>query len=217
MSSSSGLRPHTEQGARLSSQVVRTGQGSDRKKNASRRPLRAKSKTAPPASYPVQRSLSMGCCLVGVWCLAVLVSILWVSTTSLGAGHTGFAQTGVLVSLMMSGGAAYVGWRQVQPGLLRWDGEVWEIEAPTGPNEFLPALVGTLSVQFDFQFLLLLRLDAATDAASINASGLSRWIWLDQSSQPGQWPALRRAVFSPKPSASNFLQRDTALNTEVVV
>jgi hypothetical protein len=219
--SNSGLRRGIEHRANLTLQPVHSREGFDPRNMSARRRLRPKSKAAPSTSYPIQRSPSMGYGLLGAWCLAVFVSVCWVLTPSFGAGHTGPARTGVLVSLVLSAGAAYWGWVHVQPGLLRWDGKVWRIEELNGATNLQPAAVFRLRVQLDFQFLLLLSLQAvsvpATSPASGKAGGRGRWIWLDQSSQRRQWPALRRAVFSPKPPRSTPIQRDAALNTEGVV
>lgn len=232
MSSSSGFSLRTENNAHRTSQPVHFGQGLDIDKDRIRRPLRPKSKAAPPANYPVRRSPSMGYGLLAAWCLAAFVSALWVSTSSFGGQRTGLAGAGVLVSLLLSAVAAYWGWVRVQTRLLRWDGKVWRIQAPGATNASQPAIVVTLRVHLDLQFLLLLRLEALSAAVpeaaggegngqvsgkvSGKARGSSRWIWLDQSSQPGQWPALRRAVFSPKPPLSNSPRRALSLDTEGV-
>lgn len=211
MSSSSGLRPHPDNGASLSSQAVRFEPDVKPRKNFRHRPLRPKSKAAPATNYPIERSSSLAYCLLGVWFLGACVSLFWVFNSSFTTESARLSAAGTLVCMLLSGGGAYWGWAHVQPGLLRWDGKVWQIEAPGGATESQPARVGTLSVQFDFQFLLLVRLDEAADVASGKAGGSSRWLWLDQSSQSPQWLALRRAVFSPKPPRVGSPNPDTAL------
>lgn len=147
-----------------------------------------RSKTAPPTGYPFGRSRSLTVCLAALWLFGAMITAYWLLTRPVNFSYRWFAGFCLLVGVA----AAYWGWIRTQTGLLRWDGADWSVELPGGATASPPRLVDGLTVQFDFQFFLLLRLDSA--------GGRSQWLWLDSWSQKRDWHALRRAVFSPKPS-----------------
>ena len=156
-----------------------------------RRPSRA-SKTAPATRYPFGQSRSLKVSLIALWLCGGFVTLYVLLTRSVHALYLWFAVS----SLVIGASAAYWGWARTSTGLLRWDGEEWWLEWPNLASPSPPQHVDGVVSQFDFQFFLLLRLDSA--------AGASRWLWLDQwsasLSDGRDWQALRRAVFSPKPS-----------------
>ena len=151
--------------------------------------LRARrSKTAPSTVYPFGQSQSLRFGLAALWLLGVVITAFWLLAWPVHVSYRWFAGCCLLVGVA----AAYWGWVRTPSGLLRWDGADWWIEPSSAAIAVPPELVNGLTVQFDFQFFLLLRLDSP--------GGGSQWLWLDSWSQSGDWHALRRAVFSPKPS-----------------
>ena len=96
-------------------------------------------------------------------------------------------RTGVAFSAVIGAGvAALSGWKHTPSGQLAWDGEAWRWESPsyrTGSTE------QELAVVADFQHMLLLRAE--------NHEGASLWLWLERSTMPERWLAVRRAVYSP--------------------
>jgi hypothetical protein len=127
--------------------------------------------------------------LIALWFCGALVTSYLLLTRHVHALYPWFA----LSSLSIGAGAAYWGWASTQEGLLQWDGADWWVEPINGAVVSASQAVDNLSVQLDFQFFLLLRLDFA--------GGRSRSLWLDSWSRRLDWTALRRAVFSPKPSS----------------
>jgi hypothetical protein len=150
--------------------------------------LRARrSKTAPSTVYPFGQSQSLRFCLVALWLAGATFSAYLLLTRPVHDSYRWFAGFCLLVGLA----AAYWGWVRTQTGFVRWDGADWWVESSSAAIASPPRLVDGLTVQFDFQFFLLIRLDSA--------GGGSQWLWLDSWSQRRDWHALRRAVFSPKP------------------
>ncbi len=79
-------------------------------------------------------------------------------------------------------------------GLLVWDGQLWHGPQGRAWRE--------LRLGLDLQRALLIELRAPADGASPRTV----WLWLESSSDPGFWRALRRAVYSraaavPQPPA----------------
>ena len=150
------------------------------------------SKTAPSTGYPFGQTKSLKISLIALWFCGVLVTLYLLLTRPVHALYPGLA----ISSLLIGAGVACWGWVNTATGHLRWDGEDWWLEWRNLASPSAPLRVDGVVTQFDFQFFLLLRLDSA--------AGASRWLWLDRwsdSLNDGQgWQALRRAVFSPKPS-----------------
>ena len=166
--------------------------------------LRARAyKTAPPTRYLFGPSKSLKCCLIALWISGALLTAYLLLTRPVHALYPWFATS----SLLIGACAAYWGWATTPSGLLRWDGEHWEIECSTlAPKASQPPSIKRVVVQFDFQFFLLLRLDLV--------KGRGHWLWLDLWSDARDWHALRRSVFSPKPSPK--LLEPVAASFEVV-
>ena len=151
--------------------------------------LRARAaKTAPATRYPFGQTQSLKVCLIALWLCGAFVTLYLVLTRAVHPLYPWFAVS----SLLMGAGAAHWGWVNTRTGFLRWDGEGWWLEWPHLAAATPPQLVDGIVTQFDFQFFLLLRVDSA--------AGASHWLWLDHWSERRDWQALRRAVFSPKPS-----------------
>lgn len=145
-------------------------------------------KTAPSTRYPFGQTRSLKVSLVALWLCGALVSVYLLWTRPVHALYPWVAMS----SLFVGAGAACWGWANTQMGFLRWDGEDWWLEWSNPAAVSTPQLVVGIVTQFDFQFFLLLRLDSV--------AGERHWLWLDQWSEQREWQALRRAVFSPKPS-----------------
>ena len=156
-------------------------------KQAKQRSRPGRSKTAPPVHFSFGQSQFLTVTLVALWSLGAAITHYMLWTKPVHSYYHGIAGC----CLLIGAAAAYWGWSRTQKGLLQWDGAGWWVGLPDGHGAPPRMLVYSLTVQFDFQFFLLLRLDFA-------ASG-SQWLWLDSWSQAGNWRALRRAVFSPKP------------------
>lgn len=96
---------------------------------------------------------------------------------------------------MLAGAAAYKGWKSTPAGQLTWDGQCWRWEETghlTGVTE------QKLTVVFDFQTLLLFRLESPTCA--------HLWLWAERSVQPERWLDLRRAVYAPHRTVRQTLE-----------
>ncbi|WP_325345141.1 hypothetical protein [Xylophilus sp.] len=79
-------------------------------------------------------------------------------------------------------------WRRSPRGQLAWTGAQWRWQPgsmPAGES------AGQLAVRLDAQRFLL----AAWQP--LDGGGPACWFWLERRSDPGRWPDLRRAVYSP--------------------
>jgi hypothetical protein len=134
--------------------------------------------SAPAVSYPVGRSRFQGW-LVGVIALiGGLAGLLWHFQA-----HPAVWRQGVLaVSLLGACSLAIAAWRRIPMGILHWDGQAWRWTSGD------MSAGGVVSVLFDLQFCLLLRL--RTDA------GGQIWLWPERQANVMCWNDLRRAVFS---------------------
>lgn len=166
--------------------------------------LRARTyKSAPATQYPFGPSKSLKFCLIALWISGALLTTYLLLTRPVHALYPWFAGG----SLLLGACAAYWGWATTPSGLLRWDGEHWDIEwSNFASKASQPPSIKNILVQFDFQFFLLLRLDLV--------KGGCHWLWLDRWSDARDWHALRRSVFSPKPSPK--LLEPAAASFEVV-
>ena len=88
-----------------------------------------------------------------------------------------------LLSVPLSAAAARHWWASQAVGHLVWDCGQWQLQGA----EF--SETGTLHVQIDLPSHLWLEWRSLS-------SGKKIWLWLEQESDPGQWLALRRAVFA---------------------
>ena len=89
--------------------------------------------------------------------------------------------------LVLTGWAAFFGWKSSPLGKLAWDGETWRCVSASyqaGVTEY------QVMVAADFQYIVLLRLE--------NAANSRRWLWVERSASPERWLDLRRALYSPR-------------------
>lgn len=133
---------------------------------------------APPARFPAAGGRRAAALLAVVWLLGGAATLAWTAATPEGARPA----LGWLAWLG-AGWLAWRGWRAMPRGHLDWNGGEWcwngePVVAPTPPT-----------VVLDFQACLLLHWADAP-------AGL-RWLWLERADAPGEWAALRRAVYSP--------------------
>jgi hypothetical protein len=126
--------------------------------------------------YPLVPSRLLRQLLVLLWGLVLAVDAYWLAVAPPGDWRP---WVGVLLSVL-AGGLAWRAGPLVQPGVLSWDGTVWWWE-----RDSVPA-TGHIVVRLDLQSALLLRF--------VPDSGIRHWLWLEQSSRPGHWLALRRAA-----------------------
>ncbi|MBC7405094.1 MAG: hypothetical protein H7252_05365 [Cytophaga sp.] len=140
------------------------------------------SHNAPPVVYPLGRSRFQGWVLFVLWFagLLLLLDSLRVQAPS---GWRAFA---ILMSVVVAGVAARMGWKNSPIGLLAWDGQLWRWE---GPGYQSGVVEQKLLVVFDFQNLLMLQLE--------NPAKARLWLWAERKAAPERWLDLRRAVYSP--------------------
>jgi hypothetical protein len=135
------------------------------------------------------RRLRRGVYALGVLALAFVLLAMW-------------AGLGLMRSLVLAGLSALItAWALqrvhrlgAEGALLVWDGEVWRAAQGRAWRE--------MRLGLDLQRALLIELRAPTDGAPPR----SVWLWLESSSDPAFWSALRRAVYSraaavPQPRA----------------
>lgn len=98
----------------------------------------------------------------------------------------------IVVSWFFAAACAGHFWRQLKRGSLAWDGLYWQwaISALDETQVQAPLQTGSISVRFDGQRCLLIKLEPALDGAR------SQWLWLEQAFAPEQWHDVRRAVYS---------------------
>lgn len=105
-------------------------------------------------------------------------------------------RTGVLaLGGVLAGVALAVRTARPGPRQLRWDGQRWWLQTAPEPAE---PLAGEVSVAIDLGAWLLLRFDAAPGARPRRA-----WLPLQRAGQEPDWHALRCALYSPRPAATD--------------
>ena len=134
---------------------------------------------APTVDYPVGRSRFQIFALLALWLGVVGTDAMWLLQADRLDWRHGL---GVTVSLIAAVLALYA-LRASRRGCLRWDGQSWwwdcgGVKASGGVQCFL-----------DLQSVLLVGFTAH--------SGSRRWLWMERSTMPSHWSALRRAVYAP--------------------
>ena len=138
--------------------------------------------SAPSVTYPVGRSRFAGLLLSAIWLLGAAATALWIRQSV----DTGWRPALALALVAAAGLSAFGTWWRSPAGDLAWEEGVWRWSGH--PGSPVPGL--------DLQHVLLLRW------RSQEAGGPARWLWLERSSRPGSWDAIRRAVYSrPNPEA----------------
>ena len=131
---------------------------------------------APAVTYPLSRATLLTGLLVVVLCLSLCVDLAWLVMDSAGGWRP-------WVGLLATVATAGLCWWQgpfTRSGRLSWDGVDWCWEGGVVPQR------GSIHLTLDTQSGLLIRFGVDT--------GVSRWFWLAQASEPGQWLAVRRAI-----------------------
>lgn len=136
---------------------------------------------APAVRYPYGRSV------LPAWALAFVAGAGLACTLAWLVLGTATAQLALKASLglglwLLCTASAWLGWRNMPRGSLAWDGGLWWLDDGT-PVQARPR------VHLDLQSQLLLSVQTL--------KGRSSWLWLERRSDPVQWAALRRAVYSP--------------------
>ena len=134
---------------------------------------------APTVDYPVGRSRFQTFAALAL-CLSVTgTDAMWLLQADRLDWRHGL---GVAVSLIAAVLALYA-LRASPKGCLRWDGQSWSWDC--GGVQ----AIGGVQSYLDLQSVLLVGFTAH--------SGSRCWMWLERSTMPSHWSALRRAVYSP--------------------
>lgn len=127
--------------------------------------------------------------LLTFWLLGVAALALWaVNAQTLNWRH-GLG----LALLAVVGGAAWSSWKNSPVGQLAWDGQDWRWESKgyqAGAADY------AVSVAFDFQSLMLVRID--------NSDHARLWLWAERGAFAERWLDFRRAVYSPRRAPGNI-------------
>jgi len=135
---------------------------------------------APSVSYPVGRCRFAALALAAIWLLGGAALAGW----HLYAATSAWRQVLGLSVWLAAGGWAALAWWRSPRGELSWDGAHWRFaqESAAPPRAAL-----------DLQQLMLLELGSGPGR---------RWLWVERSSAPSYWDALRRAVYSRAKTAA---------------
>ena len=136
--------------------------------------------SAPAVRYPVGRSSFQGRFLLVSGVVGLMIGGLWIHTVAAIGGAQLVYFVGFSVVLAMAGYA----WRHTDTGFLAWGGESWVWT--TGSL----STTGSMVIHFDIQSLMV--------ATLTDEQGRSVWLWLEQTSDPVCWRALRRAIYADK-------------------
>ena len=137
---------------------------------------------APPVAYPLGRSRLQGWVLFVLWFTGFLLLLDSLRVRS----EWDWRTLCIFMSVVVAGAAARIGWKNSPIGQLTWDGQLWWWD---GPDYQTDVAEQKLAVIFDFQTLLLLRLDSPSTARL--------WLWVERKDAPDRWLDFRRAVYSP--------------------
>lgn len=142
--------------------------------------------SAPAVRYPVARSVRAGAVLLGIWSLAAGVCLWWWQR----GGAAAWPMAGTLLSLSLGSVLAFVQWRDMPVGDLRWDGQAWWWQF-AGEDEVSVSVV----VRWDLQHGLLLQMAG-------RLPWRARWCYAESARLPARWSDLRRALYAPVSSSS---------------
>jgi hypothetical protein len=134
---------------------------------------------APAVRYPLGPSRFLARTMTALLLCGATAMLYWAWRQSVGQD----ARAWSLLSVPLSAAAAHHWWASQAVGHLVWDTGQWQLQVA----ELSEA--GTLHVQVDLPRHLWLEWRSLS-------SGKKNWLWLEQKSDPGQWLALRRAVFA---------------------
>ncbi|MBS0507161.1 MAG: hypothetical protein JSR53_07250 [Proteobacteria bacterium] len=142
---------------------------------------------APAVRYPLGRSPALAWLLAALAACSLAGLLAWLALGTAPASLSIKAATGLGLWLMAAA-LAWRWWHRMPVGQLCWDGGQWRLEYPAPGCEH--AVQGSPRVHLDLQSGMLLLLAPM-------AQGRGLWLWLERRSDPAQWLALRRAVYSP--------------------
>lgn len=141
---------------------------------------------APAVRYPHGRAPAVGWLLIAVASVGLACMLGWLVLGTERADLAVKAVTGLGLWLVCCA-VAWLWWLRMPVGQLTWDGGQWLLESG------LPGQAQTVQdsprVHLDLQWAMLLSAQAL--------QGRGMWLWLERRSDPVQWLALRRAVYSP--------------------
>lgn len=151
---------------------------------------------APAVSYPVGHSRLAGVLLAAAWLAGAAACVAWAWQVAAPPWQRVLAAGLVAMSAI----AASRGWLRSPRGTLAWTGAGWRWQGATDAGQ---AVDGQVTCALDLQRQLLL---------AWTAPGRPRmWFWLERERAPGDWDALRRAVYSrARPEAPGAIQPPTA-------
>ena len=141
---------------------------------------------APAVRYPHGQSARVGWLLATVSSCGLACLLAWLVFGTARADIPIKAVTGLGLWLACCL-IAWCWWARMPVGQLAWDGGQWLLES--GMSGQAQAVQGSPQVHLDLQWGLLLSLKVL--------QGPGCWLWLERRSDPLQWLALRRAVYSP--------------------
>jgi hypothetical protein len=133
---------------------------------------------APSVSYPVGRSAFAGAAYLALAGAALAAACLWTWQ----AQAAGWRQFLAFALVLGTGAFAAGAWLRSPRGRLHWADGGWRWE------EGGAAADARVELALDLQSRMLLRLELAGASA--------RWTWVERTSDPSHWDALRRAVYS---------------------
>ena len=137
---------------------------------------------APAVSYPVGRSRFHGWILLAAGLAGLASSTAW----GLACAAVGWRQALAFALLFLASLNAFWRWRQTPAGVLRWDGQLWHLELARSLPRTPVDAGANLSIQLDFQVVMLARLHFE--------NGARLWLWLQAQGDVAHWQALRRAA-----------------------
>lgn len=140
---------------------------------------------APAVRYPYGRSSVLGWALGIVAACGLASTLAWLALGTANAHLAVNALIGLGLWLLCTA-SVWRWWRRAPMGHLAWDGGQWWIDY--GAPGQCPVHARPL-VHLDLQSGLLLSVHPL--------QGRLAWLWLERRSDPLQWGALRRAVYSP--------------------
>lgn len=141
---------------------------------------------APVVRYPYGRSRALGGLLAAVAACGLGCIMAWLLFGTANAAVAIKAAVGLGLWFFCSA-AAWHGWRSMPVGHLAWDGAQWLLEDPAPGRD--RGVQGEPQAHLDLQAGILLSLQPE--------QGRTAWLWLERRAEPLQWPALRRAIYSP--------------------
>ncbi len=141
-----------------------------------------------PTRFEIRPARAWRALVLALALLAMSASLLWAATV-IGRNAPGLAWLAV-PAFLIGAWAAVAG--HAEAGVLSEAGGHWWFEPGQGSG-MAEAVPGSLDVAADFGTWMLLRFRAVS-------SRRTRWLAPSSRDMPLDWPAFRRAVYSPRPT-----------------